>query len=99
MEEMERLLRHLEEVAEEIQSLKHRLSFLEDHRIELRQQILAFVPTWLGCAVSVPNSCDKKSIIRRSSGALALRQTADVVAKLDGDVDAQVLSTTMGITY
>jgi hypothetical protein len=99
MDEMERLLRHLEEVAEEIQSLKHRLAFLEDHRIELRQRILAFAPPWPGLSISIPTSCDRHPIARRSSGALALRQTADAVAKLNCEVDAQILSTDLKISY
>jgi prefoldin subunit 5 len=39
MDEVDRLLRQLEEVAEEIQALRFRLSYLEDQRVELRESI------------------------------------------------------------
>lgn len=102
MDDMERLVRHLEEVAEEAQALRHRLDYLESHRDELRKKITdmmrgatgrLFPPTViLGPAPKAR---------RRTSPAdiQGLKQAADAVAEIGGDVDAKGLAAKLSISF
>jgi hypothetical protein len=98
MDEADRLLRHLEEVTEEIQALKHRLSFLESHRAEVREKIKSTM-THPTRQLMLEAFGRKPTTKHRSGEVLALQQTADAVARMDGDVDAHQLADELSISF
>jgi hypothetical protein len=100
MDEVDRLLRHLEEVAEEIQALKYRLSYLEDHRVEIREAIKVSARGALPPSLALFKPPRPKAPLKQRRGtAMSLRLAADTVAQMGGDVDAQQLSEKLGISF
>jgi predicted nucleic acid-binding Zn-ribbon protein len=92
MDEVDRLLRHLEEVAEEIQALRFRLSYLEDHRAEIRESIKVAASrprdNQQALALFKARHPSKPQIKHKRGAAMSLRQAADAVTAMRGDVDA-----------
>jgi hypothetical protein len=105
VEDIARLLRHLEEVTAEIQSLKHRIAYLEEHRIELRAEIIKLtqpVQKDFQLLYYPEGFAEKKNpatFSARRVDALSLRQAADAVAQMGGEVDALSLSKKIGISF
>jgi hypothetical protein len=104
MDEVDRLLRHLEEVAEEIQALRFRLSYLEDHRAEIRESIKIAASrlrdSQQPLALFKSRNPSKPQVKQmRRGAAMSLRQAADTVAAIQGDVDAQRLAETLNISF
>jgi hypothetical protein len=102
MEDVEQLVRHLEDVVSEIEVLKGRLSYLEDHRAELRERITAIATGRDDRTLQLlpTSSTPGKSRRRlRPSQGMALSEAADTVAAMEGEVNAEMLAERMKISF
>jgi hypothetical protein len=101
MEDLERMVRHLEEVVAEIEVLKARINFLEDHRTELRERITSLATRTdsrtLELELLPAVSTSRRPL--RPSESLSLRQAADMVAAIGGEVTADMLSEKLRISF
>lgn len=96
MDASDKILRHLEEVTEEIQALRGKLSQLESHRTEIRKRIKTLMRSATAGETEITEIPHSHRV--RHGDALALKQTAEAVARLGGEVDAKQLAVELRIS-
>jgi ribosome-associated translation inhibitor RaiA len=99
MEDVHRMVRPLEDVVAEIEALKARINFLEAHRHELRERITSLATHTDNRTLELLPAVRTSRRPLRPSESLSLRQAADMVAAMGGEVTAEMLSNKMSISF